>query len=645
MDGPAYNRRVRRTKSLDILLEQLPKNLRLASNPRFLTQNGPKGGGVDAGAQAATGDQQKDESFEETIEGFILVDAQHLILHDNHRGGGKLVSMRYGNPEGLSGQSQAVPHQTAEASFGRMQWLADAVDKILLQRTQMRHQLATLCSSRAYLESSLQDLFAKIDSLKLSDTGPAETPLSGADAAASAGRSSGSDAHHGVFQYQLPWSPAEQEEQRASEKPPLSLPETLQQTREDFQRVRQQETMFSTALDTLSNSEYRLNEKQKALWRDLNDPLKTAEIKEEMLTAGPEQSVARPGTRSATELPTIVEEYFDRRGDIGVWMERQQELDEAYAEGKAEREFIADRGDPLDVTNEEFDKQFQDRREHIERELEIAQKEADELERRCQAEGHDLAAYRTTRRSDTASVMSPSERPTTSYSPVLQAVRELDVNPVELQPPARQAGVSTWLRGIDWEDMERADATIPSVPETPVQEQQSDDAPVLSSPTEDLSAAISEAMGPDPSDQDLEKLTLSDEQPPPSSGRPDPHKEIASSGRPNSREEITVFVTSDDPDKEPKEIGPDGLPHLSLTSPSPPGASPAKPSPGIHSPGSVQASIDTSESPPRRLSTPEHGSSADYQPSTASTDQTSVAPSLRSSGIGSDSCERAGPDE
>lgn len=139
------------------------------------------------------------------------------------------------------------------------------------------------------------------------------------------------------------------------------------------------------------------------------------EMLDEGLTSGESVSHA-PSVED--DAPSIVNEYFSRAGDIGVYEERLQELDYNYEEGKVQRDFLQERGDPVAVPDEEFDDTYRDERIRIEDQLRDAKQDVRMLAQRCRTAGYDPEMYRNAPQSQHEESMNAAEdRPSTPQGP------------------------------------------------------------------------------------------------------------------------------------------------------------------------------------------------------------------------------------
>ena len=375
------------------------------------------------------------------------------------------------SPKSTGEVGQLISPRAAQTGPAQLLRIIENIDQILLMRTRLRHQLETLRNSRTFLDASLQSLDALVRDAGVAAVQPGQQVLStdsgiAVDHVRSAFSKGDVPARPGFPSFLEPGTTqgSEQTADRVT-----AFRASLAQIHEDIERVRHGEAEFTESLDMMSSLEFRLNEKQKRLRDDLRDRERSTQLVQQIVAETQVPLHTPASLRPTSDIPPIVERYFDRRGDVGVWMEREDELQEAWAEGLAERAFIADRGDPLEVTDEEFNDRYEQRLEHIKEELELARKDAEGLEMLCREAGHNVEAYRTTRRSESASDL--SERRTASYSYTFQAIPEIDLDAGASQESARQPArrIDSWLRTVDLSDTGvTEDPVMPaSAPQTP----------------------------------------------------------------------------------------------------------------------------------------------------------------------------------
>ncbi|KAK4892806.1 hypothetical protein LTR27_008720 [Elasticomyces elasticus] len=93
---------------------------------------------------------------------------------------------------------------------------------------------------------------------------------------------------------------------------------------------------------------------------------------------------------AVSEVPPLLAKYLDFKGDEGVYRTRLQDLEDHYNEGLAQREFFTERGDTLEVSDDQYNDEYRTRREFILTNLGLAEKQAMEAEARCHAAGINI---------------------------------------------------------------------------------------------------------------------------------------------------------------------------------------------------------------------------------------------------------------
>ncbi|KAK3712225.1 hypothetical protein LTR37_009087 [Vermiconidia calcicola] len=176
--------------------------------------------------------------------------------------------------------------------------------------------------------------------------------------------------------------------------PYQTLENAFEQNCEDYKALVAQEAELKDMFEALSTLEYKVEAKEAIVSKLMHSGGFTKDLRTEMLDTklAEEESESEPPTVDTT--PPILAEYYDRKGDIGVFHERLQDLDFYHEEGRLERDFIRDRGDDVEVTDTEFESNYQARRAQILKDLAWAQAEAGRLEGECQRGGLDTNAHR-----------------------------------------------------------------------------------------------------------------------------------------------------------------------------------------------------------------------------------------------------------
>lgn len=376
--------------------------------------------------------------------------------------------------DGATSQSGPLDSRADPVSYRQLLRLGRELDEALAGRTSLLNELEMLRSSQSWLKTSLDQLDAGLATMgpsdfKETDKSPIVNTLSPTEHHTPSAEPSGMQATNYMPQLESPLlsdaPPTLQPGGNATRSAP-SIEILVQNVRQDLKRHREQEQTFSATLQSLSSKEYHINVMQRALAKDLRSPGRATEVAEGIISRNETLLPAVPESpRPASEVPSIVQQYFDRVGDIGVWLERLDELREAWDEGLAERELLADRGDELEVTDDEYNATYQEREAYIEREVAEAQEEADHLKSLCLAENHNIDQYKTRRQSLTS--FGSSEPLPTSLFPVLDFPLE-SVDPqvsstIDRQPAKR---ISSWLQSVDASGTD----ALPDAPEEPATE-------------------------------------------------------------------------------------------------------------------------------------------------------------------------------
>ena len=106
------------------------------------------------------------------------------------------------------------------------------------------------------------------------------------------------------------------------------------------------------------------------------------------------ESQATVSEISSSEVDPLLQRYYDRKGDAGVRLERLQDLNYSHQEEAREREFIADRGDPLELSEDDFLADYVTQRQQIIAEFEEAEADAERLAQECKIAGIDIESRR-----------------------------------------------------------------------------------------------------------------------------------------------------------------------------------------------------------------------------------------------------------
>lgn len=231
--------------------------------------------------------------------------------------------------------------------------------------------------------------------------------------------------------------------------------ELLKKCRQDIGHVQAQDGPLNSSLRSLRDKEIRLKDAQATLVADLKHPPTAYMLAREIRKWSKAASGAAKRSRTHSDVPSLVQKYFDKKAEVGVWLERQEELQDAREEGRVEREFIADRGDPLEVSDEDFNANYDVRLAYIASELKVAQGEAEDLLQKCTASDYEPWRWQT--RPDSSLSTASSETP----------LPDVDPEPIVRPAKSRQA-IDSWLRTVPESDADTTELTgaIGSMPGT-----------------------------------------------------------------------------------------------------------------------------------------------------------------------------------
>ena len=349
--------------------------------------------------------------------------------------------------------------------------LIGLTDDILLSRTQISHQQKHVETCRNYLDESLKDLTAAISSQhsgglsarktknfknKKKKNKRAKEPENSLNTEPSPTAANMNDLDITLA------SPLEHGPEAST--PQLTFPETkpsleglYEQFHTDSEALKTEETKLNDLMDALSCKEYQLA----ALHQHFAQRLRSKEFAGhlhsalEQLDLDQDQSISSHRLSGASsETPSLVAEYFDATGDVGVHEERIQDLEHVFHEGLVARNLISERGDYLSVSNMDFQANYDTRRRKHEDDLRVAQEKAAKLADRCLEAGLDFDKYRRHRPSVRAA--STVGRPNSIFgSPILdddilgvQRYSAYEIEPRMLTGSHSSSRVDNWLDGV-----------------------------------------------------------------------------------------------------------------------------------------------------------------------------------------------------
>lgn len=334
-------------------------------------------------------------------------------------------------------------------------------DEVLLKRTEWRHEYDQLEHRRRFLNTSTADLMAAMEILlgisEGSSGNRSEEPEKAAGSIPGLEERSPSDSNTD----RSGTSSNNRDERRDSSS--VTDPDTRSsqgnnlaklnhQYHEDYKAVQTQESKTTQLGDDLSNLEYRLQNELKLVQQRMYTTEFVSDLKSEAMREPLAPSEGSSCESSEVSLPPLVAQYFDMKGDVGIFQERLQELDFAHGEGLTERAFVRERGDPVVPSDEEFDYNYRMKRKEIEQDLKTAQEEVEMLHQRCVDAGDLPETYRTSRPSLYPASTQQSGQIALERVPDIPLIHEVQLG--RLGPPAHTERHSThridsWLRSVE----------------------------------------------------------------------------------------------------------------------------------------------------------------------------------------------------
>ena len=285
-------------------------------------------------------------------------------------------------------------------------------DKVLLKRAQMQHQQATVETCRNFYNSSLTTLNPNSRLRRLGDPQGQVGPRKGKRRK----RRSKLNENGDIDPLKLEVTPTptvpdvEQDQVIAAAHPVAPEPDSVEHTaldspaefsslldqyHSDYDILMIEEAKLKAVMEELSSLEFEIKE----LHESMRTRLASRHFVRDLYTALGELSLeplysSKATSKAGTKTPSLIDEYFDEKGNLGVFRERLQELEYWFNEGLLERALIADRGDPLDVTDEQFQQTYDVRRKDLIEDIETAEMKAMVLAQQCREAGLDIDRYR-----------------------------------------------------------------------------------------------------------------------------------------------------------------------------------------------------------------------------------------------------------
>ena len=191
-------------------------------------------------------------------------------------------------------------------------------------------------------------------------------------------------------------------------------------------------------------------------------------------------------TDSDGDLPPLLQEYFDKSGDLMVLRGHLEDLDLQEAEKLSQRELLRDQDFALPKTEQQFTKEYSDMHGHFLDRFKVLQAETENLRASIDSNGVDVdqAKWRTSRPSKLASSFAATSVPLsapTTFDPSAQKEESLGE-----QSLGRPSSLTSRQKGLDlitrFQRLRPGSNFAQSLPTTPAQMEDTD--PTSSQPSE-----------------------------------------------------------------------------------------------------------------------------------------------------------------
>ena len=137
---------------------------------------------------------------------------------------------------------------------------------------------------------------------------------------------------------------------------------------------------------SISNLEFRIMTTENAVAATTTELLPIIGVDATEINAA--RDAVTTSVASTSDLPSPLAKYYDSKGEVGIQQERLLELDDSYREAVEIRDFKADQdAQPPQVTDEEFRRDYEKRRQQILSDLAAAEKGAEMHASRCDEAG------------------------------------------------------------------------------------------------------------------------------------------------------------------------------------------------------------------------------------------------------------------
>ena len=224
--------------------------------------------------------------------------------------------------------------------------LEKLADKTIMKRYEFEHEQQTLESCQDFVQQSTDDLVGAVDSLLVGENLDLLRPR---------------------------------------------IAELRSRCRTDTETFKQQAARVKELSHSLRQLECELKGKAERLGKNLDAANQALLYSQPVRSTGSQSSLESSDESldlsSHSDTPTLLADYYDRKGDIGVFRERLVELEYNYHDDLAERELVVDRGDEPHVSDEHYYQDFVTQRRVILDDLSAAERDVSLLAARCEAAG------------------------------------------------------------------------------------------------------------------------------------------------------------------------------------------------------------------------------------------------------------------
>ena len=170
-----------------------------------------------------------------------------------------------------------------------------------------------------------------------------------------------------------------------------------------------------------------------------------------------ESNTSSECSRSDSSTPSLLRQFYDRKGDVGIFEERLTDLEYNYQETLVERDMIRDRGDEVDLTDTQHHEQYLGQRKIILDDLEKAEYEAAQLLQKCRQLGLEIGAHAKNFLVQSTSIdQHPDIADTTLPLPFSEPFRRIGrfENTLPQSVNSSHARVRNWLQTVPQENPE-----------------------------------------------------------------------------------------------------------------------------------------------------------------------------------------------